>query len=77
MLGPARLVKGELVSNAVAYPQAMPVEVAPVQELTPFFDFLRNPAKLGERWRGRRRLTWGRFRAHAALTCSRSISLPW
>lgn len=46
-LGPQRFVKGEPVSMAVAYPEAMPVEVAPANELAPFFHFLANPEKLG------------------------------
>jgi diketogulonate reductase-like aldo/keto reductase len=46
-LGPERFVDGEPVSAAIAYPEAMPVEVAPVEELAPFFDFLRDPAQLG------------------------------
>lgn len=45
-LGPQRFVEGEPVSMAVAYPEAMPVDVAPAEELAPFFDFLRNPEQL-------------------------------
>lgn len=37
------VVAGRPVSSAVAYPQAMPVEVAPLAELRPFFDFLAAP----------------------------------
>jgi NLR family CARD domain-containing protein 3 len=46
-LRPTRFVDGEPVSMAVAYPEAMPVEVAPAEELAPFFDFLRDPERLG------------------------------
>ncbi|WP_437906176.1 aldo/keto reductase [Sorangium sp. So ce327] len=46
-LRPLRFVDGEPVSMAVAYPEAMPVEVAPAHELAPFFDFLRDPERLG------------------------------
>lgn len=45
-VGPQRFVKGEPVSPAVAYPEAMPVEVAPAEELAPFFDFLGDPERL-------------------------------
>ncbi len=45
-LGPQRFVDGEPVSMAVAYPEAMPVDVAPAAELAPFFDFLSNPEQL-------------------------------
>jgi diketogulonate reductase-like aldo/keto reductase len=45
-VGPQRFVKGEPVSMAVAYPEAMPVEVAPAEELAPFFEFLRDPERL-------------------------------
>jgi diketogulonate reductase-like aldo/keto reductase len=44
---PRRFVKGEPVSMAVVHPVAMPVEVSPAEELAPFFDFLRDPEKLG------------------------------
>lgn len=44
---PQRFVNGAPVSSAVAYPQAMPVEVSRAEELAPFFDFLRNPQALG------------------------------
>lgn len=44
---PQRFVKGEPVSMAVAYPQAMPVEVSRAEEFAPFFDFLKNPEALG------------------------------
>jgi diketogulonate reductase-like aldo/keto reductase len=46
-IGPQRFVKGEPVSMAVAYPEAMPVEVAPADELAPFFEFLGDPERLG------------------------------
>jgi len=46
-LGPQRFVDGEAVAAAIAYPEAMPVEVAPAEELAPFFDFLRDPEQLG------------------------------
>jgi len=46
-LRPPRFVDGELVATAVAYPEAMPVEVAPADELAPFFQFLRDPEQLG------------------------------
>lgn len=46
-LRPLRFVNGEPVSMAVAYPEAMPVEVAPADELAPFFEFLRDPERLG------------------------------
>jgi diketogulonate reductase-like aldo/keto reductase len=42
---PQRFVKGEPVSMAIAYPEAMPVEVAPAGELAPFFDFLGDPER--------------------------------
>ncbi len=42
-----RVVNGTPVSMAVAYPQAMPVEVAPAEELAPFFAFLENPEAFG------------------------------
>ena len=45
-IGPQRFVKGEPVSMAVAYPEAMPVEVAPAEELAPFFEFLGDPERL-------------------------------
>jgi len=45
-VGPQRFVKGEPVSMAVAYPEAMPVEVAPADELAPFFEFLGDPERL-------------------------------
>lgn len=45
-IGPQRFVKGEPVSTAVAYPEAMPVEVAPADELAPFFEFLGDPERL-------------------------------
>jgi diketogulonate reductase-like aldo/keto reductase len=45
-LGSERFVKGEPVSAAVAFPEAMPVDVAPARELEPFFEFLRNPQQL-------------------------------
>ena len=45
-IGPQRFVKGEPVSMAVAYPEAMPVEVAPAEELAPFFEFLSDPERL-------------------------------
>jgi diketogulonate reductase-like aldo/keto reductase len=45
-LRPQRFVDGEPVSMVVAYPEAMPVEVAPEAELAPFFDFLRDPERL-------------------------------
>lgn len=45
-VGPQRFVKGEPVSTLVAYPEAMPVEVAAENELAPFFDFLGNPEGL-------------------------------
>ncbi|MCA9620236.1 MAG: aldo/keto reductase [Myxococcales bacterium] len=37
------VVAGRPVSRAVALPAAMPVEVAPLEELQPFFDFLATP----------------------------------
>jgi diketogulonate reductase-like aldo/keto reductase len=45
-LGSERFVKGEPVSAAVAFPEAMPVDVAPARELEPFFEFLRHPHEL-------------------------------
>ncbi len=45
-IGPQRFVKGEPVSTAIAYPEAMPVEVAPADELAPFFAFLGDPERL-------------------------------
>lgn len=45
-IGPQRFVKGEPVSTAVAHPEAMPVEVAPAEELAPFFEFLGDPERL-------------------------------
>ncbi|APR79946.1 oxidoreductase of aldo/keto reductase family, subgroup 1 [Minicystis rosea] len=45
-IGPQRFVKGEPVSMAVAHPEAMPVEVAPEEELAPFFEFLGDPERL-------------------------------
>lgn len=45
-IGPQRFVNGEPVAMPVAYPEAMPVEVAPAEELAPFFEFLGNPEGL-------------------------------
>lgn len=45
-LGPVRLVKGEPISDAIQNPLPMPVEVAPAEELRPFFEFLANPGRL-------------------------------
>ncbi|MEM7675801.1 MAG: hypothetical protein AAF449_07335, partial [Myxococcota bacterium] len=42
----AVMVKGRPVLTPVAKPKAMPVTVAPASELTPFFEFLANPAAL-------------------------------
>ncbi len=38
-----RIVKGHPISDAIQYPRAMPVEVAPAAELEPFFQFLEDP----------------------------------
>lgn len=47
--GPPRFVDGVPVAEAVAYPRAMPVTVAPAEELAPFFAFLEKPETLGEK----------------------------
>lgn len=43
-----RTVAGVAVSAAIAMPQPMPVEVAPLSELAPFFEFLEEPTERSE-----------------------------
>jgi diketogulonate reductase-like aldo/keto reductase len=76
---PPRFVNGAPVSMAVAYPQAMPVEVSRAEELAPFFEFLRRPETIGalpEEGKGPLMFTRGAYFADQRMDLCKQVVGP-